>query len=113
MANDWRLIVHKNKLPSLAERAKPFARTLVAKSAYEIEGRAKVKAPVDTGNLRNSINTDIVNNGLTGIIHAAAEYAAYVEFGTKRMSAQPYMLPAFREVEPEFIKAWSELASRF
>lgn len=113
MANQWRVITHKNKLPDLAAAALPFAREAVDRHAHEIESRAKVQAPVDTGYLRNSIHTKITNGGLTGIVHAAAEYAAYVEFGTRHQRAQPYMTPAFRAVEPKFVKVWRELFRKY
>lgn len=48
------------------------------------EGHAKVKAPVDTGALRNSISHKVVSEG-TGVacyIGTNMEYAPYVEFGT-------------------------------
>ncbi len=109
----WKVITHKNNLPKLAAEAKPFARRLVAKSAYEIETRAKLVVPVDTGFLRNSIHTKLVNDGMTGIIHAAASYAGYVEFGTRYQRPQPYMTPAFRAVEPKFINAWKDLFRHF
>lgn len=32
------------------------------------------------------------------IVGPSVEYAAYVEFGTSKMDAQPYLLPAAREV---------------
>ena len=60
--------------------------------ALVVEGHAKYYVPVDTGNLRSSIGTEGDNN--KAIVGASAEYAAYVEFGTVRMEAQPYMRPA-------------------
>lgn len=44
------------------------------------EGYAKGAAPVDTGNLRNSINHAV--HGNQGVIGTNCEYASYVEFGT-------------------------------
>jgi hypothetical protein len=43
-----------------------------------------------------------VREGWTGsdrwIVGVGAEYGAYVEFGTRRMRAQPYLFPAARQV---------------
>lgn len=47
-----------------------------------IEGDAKLRCPVDLGNLRNSINYKVDENELSVIIGTNVEYAAYVEFGT-------------------------------
>jgi hypothetical protein len=46
-------------------------------------------APVDTGELRDSI--EAVGGGR---INIAAKHAGDVEFGTKNMAAQPYARPA-------------------
>ena len=113
MAGEWRIITHKNNLPKLAAEAIPEGIKIVHKAAFDIEGNAKLVVPVDTGNLKNSIQSFFENGGLTGVINAGADYAAYVEFGTRRARAQPYMLPAFRKVEPSFLKAWETLFRRY
>ncbi len=53
---------------------------------------AKAQCPVRTGALRASINKEA--SGMTCVISANTEYAAYVEFGTCKMAAQPYLVPA-------------------
>lgn len=64
--------------------------------AKVIEGNAKEFAPVDTGTLISMIQVaKEENDGLTQIIESKAEYSEYVEFGTSRMMAQPFMWPAF------------------
>ncbi len=47
--------------------------------------------PVRTGFLRSSINYEV--SGLTLWLRADARYAVYVEFGTRRMAARPYVRP--------------------
>jgi len=52
---------------------------------YVVEGQAKINAPVDMGYLRNSIQTKTGRVTATEAnVHVgpAAEYGAYVEFGT-------------------------------
>ena len=56
------------------------------------EGYAKRKCPVDTGNLRNSITHGVED--YTAYIGTNVEYAPYVEYGTSRMKAQPFIRPA-------------------
>lgn len=64
--------------------------------AVRVERRAKRLCPVDTGRLRSSITHALfVEDGdLTAHVGTDVEYAAYVELGTSRMSAQPYLRPA-------------------
>lgn len=68
------------------------AAIVVRKAATDIERDAKILAPVDTGNLRNSIGA--VVRGLRAEVGPTAEYGVYVEHGTSRMGPQPYMGPA-------------------
>lgn len=58
--------------------------------------RAKQKAPVDTGTLRASIMKIDVSPAEVDAV-AFADYSVYVEFGTYKMTAQPYMTPALDE----------------
>lgn len=56
---------------------------------------ATTLVPVDTGNLRDSIHAE---TGATEVVaFADADYAEYVEYGTYKMSAQPYFEPALKE----------------
>lgn len=81
-----------------AAKVEAAAPVVVKKTAFDVEATAKVLAPVDTGNLENSITTSI--DGLSAEISPTAHYGDYVEAGTKnedgsqRMAAQPYMVPA-------------------
>lgn len=50
-------------------------------TAFDIEGKAKMKAPVDLGHLRPSIRVTRVTTK-DADIEAQAGYSAYVEFGT-------------------------------
>jgi hypothetical protein len=51
---------------------------------------------VDTGFLTNSINWQIVDP-LNAQVTIAAEYAPYLEFGTRRMLRRPYVEPAIND----------------
>ena len=59
------------------------------------EGYAKSNAPVDTGRLRNSITHEV--DGQEVYIGSNVEYAIYVEMGTVKMKAQPFLKPAATE----------------
>ena len=58
------------------------------------EGYAQQKCPVDTGNLRASITHEVDAGGKAVYVGTNVEYAPYVELGTSRQKAQPYLRPA-------------------
>lgn len=74
----------------------------VKRSALNVESGAKLRSPVDTGRLRGSITHDLSESGLGAVIGTNVEYSPYVEFGTERQRAQPYLLPALEEERPRF-----------
>lgn len=61
-------------------------------TAKAVAKDARANAPVDTGRLRGSITTEM--DGDTAIVRATAPYAVYVELGTSRAAAQPFLKPA-------------------
>lgn len=64
------------------------------------EKHAKALCPVDTGNLRNSITHTTDED--SAYIGTNVEYAPYVEFGTSRQKAQPYLRPAATDYISEY-----------
>ena len=66
----------------------------------QAEGYAKRLCPVDTGNLRNSITHTADED--TAYIGTNVEYAPYVEFGTSKTAAQPYLRPAAQNHSEEY-----------
>jgi HK97 gp10 family phage protein len=72
------------------------AKVAIMKGAYMVESDAKQFAPVDTGALRNSIETT-EGNGISAIVRDGVEYGKYQEFGTMKMPAQPFMIPAIEK----------------
>ena len=64
------------------------------KCGLTAEGYAKKLAPVDTGNLRNSITHDVDDGEQAAYIGTNVEYAPYQELGTIHMKAQPFLKPA-------------------
>ena len=86
------------------------ASQVVRKAALDTMADAKTLAPVDTGNLRNSITTDARQGDLVAVVEATADYAVHQEFGTRFQRPQPYMRPAQdRNTEP-FMDAIAQLA---
>ena len=68
------------------------------------EGYAKKLAPVDTGNLRNSITHSVDEEEPAAYIGTNVEYAPYVCLGTIHMKAQPFLKPAVNDHKDEYRK---------
>lgn len=70
----------------------------IAKALEEIgllaEGYAKKECPVDTGRLRNSITHAVVSRERSVYVGTNVEYGPYVELGTRKQKAHPYLRPA-------------------
>jgi HK97 gp10 family phage protein len=45
---------------------------------------------------------DLSDGGLTGKVKPTADYAPYLEYGTRFQSAQPFMRPAFNKQKAQF-----------
>lgn len=100
-------------LKATGHRLTEAVKDAVAETALVTEGRAKRAAPVGTpestgikgytgGRLRSSIGIDFDTNRLGAEVATVVEYAPYVEFGTSKMAAQPYMTPAREAAVSEF-----------
>lgn len=55
------------------------------------------------GDTAGSINTEITDGGMTARVGPTTEYAPYVEWGTRFMSAEPFVGPAFLKIRAQFI----------
>lgn len=122
--SDFTVTTLYNNLPQLQRQAVAAAKAAVAKAAYDIEGNAKITVPVDTGNLKNSIQTAIEPGELAANVGPrGVEYAIFVEYGTGRrgdpsvphadvagMAPRPYLRPAAEKVRPGFIAAMEQIA---
>ncbi|MDJ0321831.1 HK97-gp10 family putative phage morphogenesis protein [Pseudarthrobacter sp. PS3-L1] len=89
-------------------RATRLGPVVVMKTAKDIEGTAKTMAPVDTGNLKNSIGVERTGD-FSAEIGPTANYGIYLELGTSRMAPQPFMAPAFDKHLPAFEQAVAQL----
>jgi len=59
-------------------------KTVLWKAMIKMEEIAKLKAPVDTGNLKNRIHLNPLQQGATEYtLSDGVEYGVYVEYGTK------------------------------
>lgn len=83
---------------------------VVRHNGVEMQAKAQRNAPVDTGTLKRSIGLEIMDSGMVAEVKPSAEYAPYVELGTRFMEAQPYLKPAFNEQKEKFKKDMNKLA---
>ena len=82
---------------------------VVRHNGAEMQEKAQRNAPVDTGTLKRSIGLKITDGGMSAEVEPTAEYAPYVELGTRFMEAQPYLKPAFDEQKEKFKKDMKKL----
>ena len=75
------------------------------------ETYAKQDCPVDTGRLRNSITHEVRMDENATYIGSNVEYAAFVEMGTTRMKARPYLRPAATNHTEEYKELVKEALS--
>ena len=65
-----------------------------------------------TGATKRSIAIELKGAGLTGVVKTGTHYSPYLEFGTRKMSAQPFMRPAFYEQRVKFMQDMSRLLKK-
>ena len=89
-----------------AALAKGILRKAMREAARPILKRAKENCPVDSGELRRSLKIRAIKRnsaGRVGVVVSTDKgffkgdtfYGAFLEFGTSRMPARPYIRPAF------------------
>jgi HK97 gp10 family phage protein len=77
-------------------------KTVVKKNGAQLQQKAMQKCPVDTGTLKRSIGLEIKDSGFTAVVEPTAHYAPYVEYGTRKMHAQPFVRPSLEEQKSIF-----------
>ena len=108
----WQITVDVSKAIPLFSRLEGQSITTIPIRAFtaagvELQLSARAAAPIRTGNLRSSIQVGPAS--AEGVeVEAGAEYAGYVEFGTRYMSSRPYMRPSI----PRAVQALVDTASR-
>lgn len=73
----------------------------------QVQATAKQVAPKRTGYMANNISVEPVKKtatSVTGTVNAKADYSSFVEFGTYKMAAEPFMRPAVSAAQSFFIK---------
>ena len=85
-------------------------------AAFNVEKDAKQRMTdwpaVDTGDTRDSIfvaETSEIAGAASYRVGPTTDYAHFVEFGTVKMSARPYMIPALEKETPRLKEALSQV----
>lgn len=107
---DWdfsEVIELAGTLTAGAQGVEGKAETILARTGAAIARDAKSLAPVDTGNLKNSIS--MTGTGLDREVSPTAEYGIYQELGTSTQPAQPYLAPALERNTSPMIQAFEQL----
>ena len=128
-------------LSDCADDCKKEIEREVEKEAKIVQAQAKVRVPVDTGNLRDNIKTSVRWDGNTcvGVISANTNYAIYVEYGTgiyapngngrpipwvytpdngehfywtQGQHPQPFMNPAYENTKDKIFRDLTEMVGR-
>jgi HK97 gp10 family phage protein len=95
-----------NRLGDIARELPEAAETIVDKFLTDVDADATINTPVDTGYLKNSKVRE------KNRIAWGADYAAYVNFGTRFMEAQPFASNAVEHALPGAEAAVADLAGR-
>lgn len=98
----FKFVMVWTRIPELIAFVETESRAAVMKNADKVVKRAKELAPVQTGYLQSSISSKSVEAGKSAEITAEAPYALYVEYGTYKMSARPFLGPAISQYADEF-----------
>lgn len=85
--------IDKDNSKEVFNLAEAKAHKALADAALLVQRTAKQLVPVDTGTLKRSITHEFRGKH-TVAVGSNVEYAPYVELGTSKMSARPYLRPA-------------------
>lgn len=92
------LVKHLNKAASLKD-----VQQVVKSNGVNLTSKMQELAPVDTGYLKRSIKMTLTDGGFSAEVGPYANYASYLEYGTRKMAKQPFIKPSFN-IQKEVFK---------
>lgn len=75
----------------------------------KMKSKADFKKGYATGATKESITREFLDDGFTVEVGPTTEYSEYVEYGTRKMEAQPFIRPAQEEQKEIFKKDMQRL----
>ncbi len=103
----------KRAFANAPDAVKAAAGDVVAKSAFAVAQRMRSLVPVRTGNLKRRITSAATGlNGRVGFSDADAFYWRFVEFGTVRVPARPFVRPAAEAESDAFVRGMQGIGPR-
>lgn len=107
------IVVIWNRIPELLVAVEANTRAAVKKQADAIAADARARVPVRTGYLKSSIVPVVIEAGHSAEVQVGAPYGIYVEYGTYKMAAQPYLSPAVAAHQNDFFADCGRGAVKF
>ena len=90
--------VSYNRFPTIIAALNPKVNAALRVGAEVVEASAKVRAPTESGDLRNAIHVEDGDDGVYVVAGGGdVFYGHMVEFGTSHSAAHPFMVPAAEE----------------
>ncbi|AZF90298.1 MAG: hypothetical protein BPHS0_12 [Phage 5P_3] len=100
----WKVTLDDKKLKALPRDVRKRASQAVRETIAEVADEMRAGAPVEEGEMRDSITT--YQAGQTkGVAWVDAEHAIHVEYGTAHNAAQPFIRNAVKAVRARFVAA--------
>ena len=95
------LAIHSEAIKSI-QISHSAGRIYLKKNIQHVASEPGYPPNTDTGNLVHGIGFNIASNGLSGEVGTNIPYGKYLEFGTRKMLARPWLIPAYDKIVPGF-----------
>lgn len=123
-----------NRFPEIIAAMPDLVGEIVRKTAFDVQATAAANAKVQTGFMKSSIYTvtdkistygqgvkdgapgsyllppvEPPTDSYTAFVAVGANYGIFVEYGTSKMAAQPFLTPAADQASQSFTSAFAKL----
>lgn len=96
--------VDTTKLDDILRKVPGNRSKVVRSAAFHILDNARARTPVDSGRLKDNSAVVVSDNGESANVEYYQEYAHYVELGTWKMYARPFLYTAVETERQNFIE---------
>jgi len=83
----------------------------VTAGAQDIQAAARERLPRRSGGLVNSVTIEMAPDGLAATIGTDVATGTYLELGTRRMAARPWLQPALLALRPSLRARFARMAN--